>query len=397
MWKNGNGKRMRMVAGKWLAGILAVALFVSCPALSVRAEVNISAPSAVLVEASTGEFIYEKNSAEQRSPASITKIMTLLLTFEQLDAGKIHLNDEVVVSAYAASMGGSQVFLAEGEVQTLETLIKCIVVSSGNDACVAVAEHIAGSEEAFVEKMNKRAQELGMNDTHFVDCCGLTDSDDHYSTARDVMVMSRELITKHPEIYQYTSIWMEDITHVTRQGTTNFTLSSTNKLLKQYPYTTGLKTGSTSKAKFCISATANKDGIDLIAVVMGAETGQNRFQDAQVLLQYGFSVTDLYVDENKDTLPRIPIHGGVAQDVAVAYEGSFRYLDVNGENLDQVERRMELPELLEAPIQAGDQVGKVQYLLNGNEIGSVAILASEDVMKAGYLDYLKRVARYFMI
>lgn len=388
MWKK--------VVAKYLSGLLAVILLLCSQSIRVRAEVDVSAPSAILIEASTGEFIYEKNSRERRSPASITKIMTLLLTFEQLEAGKIKLDDEVLVSAHAAGMGGSQVFLAEGEIQTLETMIKCIVVASGNDACVAVAEHIAGSEEAFVERMNKRAEELGMGDTHFVDCCGLTDSDDHYSTARDVMIMSRELITKHPQIYQYTSIWMEDITHVTRQGTVNFTLSSTNKLLKQYPYTTGLKTGSTSKAKFCISATAEKDGMNMIAVIMGAETGQKRFQDAQVLLQYGFSVCDLYVDENQDPLPRIDVHGGILRDAAVAYEGAFRYLDTQGHDMSRVERRVELPELLEAPVQAGEQVGKVQYLLDGSEIGSVAILAAESVEKAGYKDYLKRVAGYFL-
>ena len=265
----------------------------------------VNADTAFLVELNSGTVLYAKNAHQQMFPASITKIMTLLLTFEQIEAGRAGLQDEVIVSAHAAGMGGSQVFLAEGEVQTLETMIKCIVVSSGNDACVAVAEHISGSEDAFVERMNDRAEELGLHDTHFVDCCGLTDSDDHYSTAQNVAVMSRELITKHPEIYQYTSIWMEDITHVTKQGESNFTLTSTNKLLKQYPYTTGLKTGSTSKAKFCVSATARKNGIDMIAVVMGAETGTDRFKDAQVLLQYGFGVSSLYVDENKDELKKL--------------------------------------------------------------------------------------------
>ncbi|MBR1700774.1 MAG: D-alanyl-D-alanine carboxypeptidase [Lachnospiraceae bacterium] len=387
----------RKITGKLISGLLVAAILVCGPSFAVRAEVNLTAPSAILIEASTGEVIYEKNSAERRSPASITKIMTLLLTFEQLDAGKIKLEDEVLVSAHAAGMGGSQVFLAEGEIQTLETMIKCIVVSSGNDACVAVAEHIAGSEDAFVEKMNKRAGELGMADTHFVDSCGLTDSDDHYSTARDVAVMSRELITKHPQIYQYTSIWMEDITHVTKQGASTFTLSSTNKLLKQYPYTTGLKTGSTSKARFCVSATANKDGLDMIAVIMGADTGQGRFQDAQVLLQYGFSVCDLYVDENQDALPQISVHGGITRNIPVTYEGEFRYLDTNGNQLGQVEKRIELPEVLEAPLQAGEQIGKAQYFLDGNEIGSVAILAAEDVAKAGYRDCLKRVVGFFLV
>ena len=222
--------------------------------ISVSAEpAAIEAPSAVLLESSTGKVIFEQNARERRSPASITKIMTLLLTFEALDQGKIKLEDPVTVSAYASSMGGSQVFLAENEVQTLETMIKCIAVASGNDASVAVAEYIAGSEEAFVDQMNQKAAELGMVDTHFEDCCGLTDSDGHYTTAMDVAIMSRELTVKYPQVFEYTGIWMEDITHETRQGSSTFTLNSTNKLLKQYQWATGLKTGSTSKAKFCLS------------------------------------------------------------------------------------------------------------------------------------------------
>ena len=286
--------------------------------ISVSAEpAAIEAPSAVLLESSTGKVIFEQNARERRSPASITKIMTLLLTFEALDQGKIKLEDPVTVSAYASSMGGSQVFLAENEVQTLETMIKCIAVASGNDASVAVAEYIAGSEEAFVDQMNQKAAELGMVDTHFEDCCGLTDSDGHYTTAMDVAIMSRELTVKYPQVFEYTGIWMEDITHETRQGSSTFTLNSTNKLLKQYQWATGLKTGSTSKAKFCLSATATKDGIDLIAVVMGAPDYKARFKDAQTLLSYGFNVSDLYLDENTDALEDLRIEGGVEDTVQI--------------------------------------------------------------------------------
>ena len=289
--------------------------------ISVSAEpAAIEAPSAVLLESSTGKVIFEQNARERRSPASITKIMTLLLTFEALDQGKIKLEDPVTVSAYASSMGGSQVFLAENEVQTLETMIKCIAVASGNDASVAVAEYIAGSEEAFVDQMNQKAAELGMVDTHFEDCCGLTDSDGHYTTAMDVAIMSRELTVKYPQVFEYTGIWMEDITHETRQGSSTFTLNSTNKLLKQYQWATGLKTGSTSKAKFCLSATATKDGIDLIAVVMGAPDYKARFKDAQTLLSYGFNVSDLYLDENTDALEDLRIEGGVEDTVPVRYQ-----------------------------------------------------------------------------
>ncbi|MDE7271216.1 MAG: D-alanyl-D-alanine carboxypeptidase [Acetatifactor sp.] len=388
---------MRRRITKRLLAALLVLTFMLIPNSSARAELAVSTPSAILIEASTGEVIFEKNSMERRSPASITKIMTLLLTFEQIEAGKVKLTDDVLVSAHASGMGGSQVYLAEGEVQTLETMIKCIVVASGNDASVAVAEHLAGSEEAFVEKMNQKAAVLGMTDTHFEDCCGLTDSDDHYSTARDVAIMSRELITKYPQIYQYTTIWMEDITHVTKQGETNFTLNSTNKLLKQYQYTTGLKTGSTSKAKFCISATANKEGIDLIAVVMGAETGTDRFQDAQVMLSYGFSVTDLYVDANEEALPKLIVKGGVKPETSLQYQGEFRYLDMEGNSLADVEKVVELPETVNAPIKAGTEAGSAKYYLNGVEIGHTPILYAEDVEKAAYKDYLKKVMGFFLL
>ena len=357
----------------------------------------IEAPSAVLMESSTGKVIFEQNARERRSPASITKIMTLLLTFEALDQGKIKLEDPVTVSAYASSMGGSQVFLAENEVQTLETMIKCIAVASGNDASVAVAEYIAGSEEAFVEKMNEKAAELGMVDTHFEDCCGLTDSDGHYTTAMDVAVMSRELTVKYPKIFEYTGIWMEDIIHETRQGSSQFTLNSTNKLLKQYQWATGLKTGSTSKAKFCLSATATRDGIDLIAVVMGAPDYKARFRDAQTLLSYGFNVSDLYLDENTDALQDLRVEGGVEDTVPVKYQSEFRYLDTEGNSLAGVEKSIELPETAVAPVTKDAEAGRAVYLLNGVEIGSVPILYDNDVAKAVYRDYLRKIMEFYLL
>lgn len=362
-----------------------------------ESKVQISAPAALLMEASTGQVIYEKNADERRSPASITKIMTLLLAMEALGEGDISLEDEVVTSEYASSMGGSQVYLAAGEIQTLETLLKCIAVASGNDASVAVAEHIAGTEEAFVGLMNKRAEQLGMKDTHFMDCCGLSDSDEHYTSARDVAIMSRELIANFPEIHKYTMIWMEDITHVTRQGSSPFTLSSTNKLLKWYPYTTGLKTGSTSKAKYCISATAQKDDLNMIAVVMGAEDPKKRFQDAQTLLAYGFGVSDIYVDENQDVLPTCPVEGGVKDSVQLVYSGPFRYLDVTGKRLADVEKTIHMEEPLQAPLAEGQPVGMAVYTLNGQEIGSVDILCAEEVAEAKYPDYLFRAFRHFLL
>lgn len=362
-----------------------------------ESKVQISAPAALLMEASTGQVIYEKNADERRSPASITKIMTMLLAMEALAEGDISLQDEVVTSEYASSMGGSQVYLAAGEIQTIETLLKCIAVASGNDASVAVAEHIAGTEEAFVALMNKRAEQLGMKDTHFMDCCGLSDSDEHYTSARDVAIMSRELIGGFPEIHKYTTIWMEDITHVTRQGSSTFTLSSTNKLLKWYPYTTGLKTGSTSKAKYCISATAQKEGLNMIAVVMGAEDPKKRFQDAQTLLAYGFGVSDIYVDENQDVLPSCPVEGGIKDTVQLVYSGPFRYLDVTGKRLADVEKTIHMEEPLQAPLTEGQAVGMAVYRLNGQEIGSVDILCAEEVPAAKYPDYLLRAFRHFLL
>lgn len=365
--------------------------------LWVQAAPDVSAPSYLLMETSTGQIICEQEADVRRSPASITKIMTLLLIFDHLDTGRIKLEDEIITSAYAKSMGGSQVFLEEGEVQTLDTMIKCIAVASGNDACVAVAEYIAGSEEEFVKLMNQRAEELRMDNTHFVDCCGLSDSDEHYTTARDVAIMSRELVTKHPEVFEYTKIWMEDITHVTRQGTTTFTLSSTNKLLRQYEWTTGLKTGSTSKAKYCLSATASKDGIDLIAVVMAAPDNKVRFQDAMALLNFGYSVSNIYIDENKEALPAQKVKGGVEDMVNLSFAGEFRYLDTKGSNLSQIEKAITLPAEVEAPIEEGQAIGEAVYKLDGQRIGGVSIVAAKSIEKAGYKDYVFKVLRKFLL
>lgn len=356
---------------------------------------DVAAPSAILMEASTGQVIYEKSPDVELSPASITKIMTLVLIFDAISAGKIGLDDEVTVSAYAQSMGGSQVFLAEGEIQTVETLIKCIVVASGNDASVAMAEYIAGSEEAFVKLMNERAASLGMEHTHFEDCCGLSNSDGHYTSARDVAIMSRELITKYPEIFQYSTIWMEDITHVTRQGTSIFTLTSTNKLLKQYQWTTGLKTGSTSKAKYCFSGTACKDGISLIAVVMAAPDFKVRFADAQKMLQYGYSVCALYEDKNEDVLEPVELSGGVINHVGIAYRDGFSYLDLTGADLNGITKEIVLGEN-KAPVIEGQKAGEAVYYLNGKRIGSVDLCYTETVRKAVYKDYLRRLLEYYL-
>lgn len=364
-----------------------------------RQEVQIAAPSAVLMEASTGQVIYEKNPDEQRSPASITKIMTLILIFDAIDSGKIKMTDEVVTSAYAKSMGGSQVFLEEGEIQTVETLIKCIVVASGNDASVAMAEYIAGTEGEFVRMMNERAAGLGMTGTHFEDCCGLTDSSAHVSTARDVALMSRELITKYPQIHNYSTIWMENITHVTKQGTKEFGLSNTNKLLKMATNfrVTGLKTGSTSAAKYCLSATAEKDGVCLIASVMAAPDYKVRFTDAQTLLNYGYANCRLYEDQEMLPLPVMPVVDGVESQVSLRYQGTFSYLSLSGEDFQTIEKKLMLPDTMEAPVETGEKAGVLRYELNGKVLGEVEILADGAVEKAGYVDYLKKLRRAWMM
>lgn len=355
----------------------------------------LTCPSAILMEASTKSVIYEKAPDERRSPASITKIMTAILIFDAIEAGKISLEDEVVTSAYAKSMGGSQVYLEEGEKQTVDTLIKCIMVSSGNDASVAMAEYIAGSESSFVQMMNERAASLGMENTHFEDCCGLTDSDNHYTTARDIALMAQELITRYPQIKSYTTIWMENITHVTMQGSKEFGLANTNKLLKQYPYTTGLKTGSTNKAKYCVCATANKDGVELIAVIMGCPNYKDRFTEAQSLLQFGYTTCKLYQDENPPELTPILVKGGIDKQVPAVYKENFSWLFVSGEDFSNMEKMLTTNELT-APIEKGEQIGTVTYRLNGKELGSIGIYAGESIREAKFLDYLLNIVLQWM-
>ena len=362
-----------------------------CRSMHVWAAPDVTTPSYIVMEASTGQVVCEQDADAKRSPASITKIMTLLIIFEHIKSGRIHLDDQVTTSAYAMSMGGSQVYLEEGETQTLDTMIKCIAVASGNDASVAVAEYIAGSESEFVKLMNEKAEALGMQNTHFEDCCGLSDSDNHYSSAKDVAIMSRELITKYPEVFNYTKIWMENIEHKTPTRTSTFTLSSTNKLLKQYEWTTGLKTGSTSKAMYCLSATAKKDDMELIAVVMAAPDPKTRFQDAITLLNYGYSVSQKYTDENKDPLPEQKVEGGIDDVLYLTYEGPFDYLDTKGSNLSQIQKEISLPGVVKAPVAEGDAIGEAVYKLDGTRIGSVSILAAKGVEKAEYKDYWKKV------
>lgn len=358
--------------------------------------VDISAPSALLMEASTGQVIYEKDADSKRPPASVTKVMTLLLIFDALKNGKIHLDDEVTTSEYAASMGGSQVFLEPGEVQTVDTLIKCISVASANDACVCMAEYISGNEQEFVNQMNGRAKGLGMNNTHFINCNGL-DAEGHVTTARDIALMSRELIRTYPQIFDYCNIWMEDITHTTKKGSTQFGLTNTNKMIRQYEYATGLKTGSTSQAKFCISATARKDDMDLIAVIMAADDSKARMRDAIGLLNYGFGKCQKYQEDKVHKIPDIDVKRGVEKKVRVAQKETFSYVDTTGADLSGIKRTVKINADIAAPVKQGDKVGELKYSLNGKEIGKIDILAVEDVAEISYGSAMKEAARGWML
>lgn len=351
--------------------------------------VEVTAPSAILMEMTTGTVLYEKDADTARPPASVTKVMTMLLIFDALAEGKIQLEDKVTTSEYASSMGGSQVFLETGEKQTVETLLKCISIASANDACVAMAEYISGNEEEFVRQMNHRAEGLGMKHTHFVNCNGL-DAEGHETSARDIALMSRELLLKYPEIHNYCTIWMENITHTTSKGSSEFGLTNTNKLIRQYEYATGLKTGSTGKAKFCVSATAEKNGVSLIAVIMGAEDSKARFKDAVTLLNYGFGKCQMYTDENMPSLDPISVTGGIQESISLEYEKKFTYLDTTGANLNAVTSRLQIPDKVNAPVKKGDTVGQRIYYLDEKEIGSVNLLAEETVKKAGFFDYLRK-------
>lgn len=391
------------MAKKWISFICVwiMALTVLLTPLTVRAQNDstdetgntdlIQAPSGVLMEPETGTIIYEKDKDTRRSPASITKIMTLILIFDALEKGTLKLEDTVTTSAYAKSMGGSQVFLEEGETQTVETMIKCIVVASGNDASVAMAEHICGNEQEFVRHMNERAAGLGMTNTHFEDCCGLTDSANHYTTAEDIAIMSRELITKYPKILEYSSIWMENITHVTRQGSKEFCLTNTNKLLRSYEGCVGLKTGSTSLAKYCLSAVAKRNGVTLIAVVMAAPDYKVRFKDAATMLNYGFGRCSIYIDEKMQALPQVPVKKGKEKSVPLLYAEQFKYLSTDGNAISNVKRKLRIHRDVDAPVKKGEQAGEMIYSANGKELGRVKILYGKTVSKATYGDCLKEI------
>ncbi|HHT87850.1 MAG TPA: D-alanyl-D-alanine carboxypeptidase [Clostridiales bacterium] len=361
------------------------------------AKMELVTPSAVLIEGSTGTIIFEKNKDERLRPASVTKIMTLLLIFEALEEGKINLMDDVSVTEHAASMGGSQVYLEPYEVQNVDTMIKCISIASANDASVAMAEHIAGSHEEFVARMNERAKELGMNNTNFVNCTGL-DADNHYTTAYDIALMSRELITRFPQVSNYCTVWMDTFVHTTKKGRTEFGLTNTNKLIKSYKGITGLKTGSTSIAKYCLSATARRNNMDLIAVIMAAPDTKTRFMEAAKLLNYGFANYSVYVDDHKDiTLEPVRVTKGISDYVYGKIKGEFSYLCSKGMSADNIRKEIVLYDKVTAPLTTEDKIGDIVYYYNNEKIGSVDILAKDNIEKAGYKDnFIKSIRKFFL-
>ena len=359
---------------RWSAALAAIFLTVTLAVPAAAADIPMKSTSAVLMEKTTGQVLYARNEHQAMEPASVTKIMTLLLTMEAIDEGKIGYEDMVTVSAHAASMGGSQVYLSEGEQITVDDLIKSVCVSSGNDAAAALAEYVSGVEELFVEAMNEKAAALGMNDTHFENPTGLT-AEGHVTSAYDIALMSRELIWHHPDIQNYTTIWMDSI----RDGT--FELANTNKLVRYYDGCTGLKTGYTASAGYCMSATAEKDGMELIAAVMHAPTAEERNTDAKALLNYGFSAYELTEITPEEPLPVLPVSLGKAAGVEVMLQPEGRTILLEKGKTHELRQTVELPETVAAPIEKGQQLGTMT-VCNGEEVlCRLPILAAEDVAK----------------
>ena len=378
---------MKKLIGALLA---ALCLLAPLPTTADAVELPLTSHAALLMEKTTGQILFAQNEHEALEPASVTKIMTLLLTMDAIDSGALSYDDVVTVSANAAGMGGSQVFLAEGEKITVEELLKSVCVSSGNDAAVALAEKVSGVTELFVEQMNNRAKGLGMDDTHFVNCTGLT-AKGHVTSAYDIALMSRELLTRHPDIRRFTTIWTDTI----RGGA--FGLANTNKLIRFYDGATGLKTGYTTSAGYCISATAEREGMELIAVIMKGETADKRNTDAKALLNYGFSTYALVSAAPEEPLPALPVSMGQAEQVSLTLPEEGVTALVEKGRVNALERRVDLPSSLTAPVAAGQTVGTLTLLDGETEVLTVPILAAEDVPRrswSGLFAQLLRMATF---
>ena len=378
---------MKIKFSLFLSAVIAATTIFSAISVSSYAETfdpGDEIPSIILVEKETGTVIYEKNADEKRAPASVTKVMTMLLIMEAVDSGRISFDDTVTASAYAASMGGSQVFLKEGEQMSVRDMLKSITVASANDACVAMAEYIAGSEEAFVSMMNEKAASLGMENTHFQNTNGLDDTaTDHFTTARDISIMSRELM-KHETIFEFSSIWMDSI----RNG--EFGLTNTNRLIRFYKGANGLKTGSTSRAGFCISATAERDGMTLICVIMGAPTRDARNEAAKKALDYGFANYSLYTSEEK-IFEKIPVVRGKNSCCTLKADG-FVYLCNKGQ-LNDLKPIVEIPEYVTAPLPAGETVGCITFSVGETVLGQVPVYTTEDLPEVTFGDIFVKMLK----
>lgn len=351
---------------------------------SVGTDLNLECGGAVLIEQNSGRVLYDHNMHQKLRPASVTKIMSILLIMEAIDSGRLSYTDKIPCTETAAAMGGSQIWLDVREELTVDEMLKAICVVSANDCTVAMAEYLAGSQEAFVEQMNAKAKELGMNDTNSKNCHGI-DEDGHETSAYDIALMSRELLTKHPNITKYTTIWMDSL----RDGKSE--LVNTNKLIRNYKGATGLKTGSTSIALYNLSASATRDNLSLIAVIMKAPTTKIRFAEAEKLLDYGFSNFQYskFSNEN-DILKSISVQKGVKDSIDLAYETSVGALVKKGESKN-VEQTINIPEIISAPINKGDVIGNIVYTIDGNEVAKVNIIANESVEKNNIINMINYV------
>lgn len=363
--------------------------------LPMKAEVPITltSPSAILCEASTGQVIFEKNADERRPVASVNKVMTILLTLEAVDEGRVSLEDQVTVSPRAASMGGSQAFLDAGERYKLSELLKTVIVASANDSAVALAEHLAGTEESFVRLMNARAEELGLTNTHYANCTGLP-AQEHYTTARDVAKLSAQL-DLHPIYYRYSTIWMDEIKH---RGGRVTSLTNTNRLIRFYPGCDGYKTGSTNEARYCVSATAKKEGMRLIAVVLGTPAGQTRFDEARAMLEYGFANVQLVnpIAQGQALDMTVPVRLGGRDEVSVLSGGTCSLLERRGEK-NALSLEAALVEKVNAPVYAGDVLGEIRVKRGDEVVAVVPAVAGEDVQLPGMVDALIRIRDHFML
>lgn len=361
--------------------------------MKAEAPITLTSPSAILCEASTGQVIFEKNADERRPVASVNKVMTILLTLEAVDEGRVSLEDQVTVSPRAASMGGSQAFLDAGERYKLSELLKTVIVASANDSAVALAEYLAGTEESFVRLMNTRAEELGLTNTHYANCTGLP-AQEHYTTARDVAKLSAQL-DLHPIYYRYSTIWMDEIKH---RGGRVTSLTNTNRLIRFYPGCDGYKTGSTNEARYCVSATAKKEGMRLIAVVLGTPAGQTRFDEARAMLEYGFANVQLVtpIAQGQALDMTVPVRLGGRDEVSVLSGGTCSLLERRGEK-NALSLEAALVEKVNAPVYAGDVLGEIRVKRGDEVVAVVPAVAGEDVQLPGMVDALIRIRDHFML